>query len=105
MSYDCKVPGCTQEAATDRGRNAYLCDEHIRDRPAVRNRGSVNGYLGKVKELTAAGKRLDRAVEAEKQARAELAEAKTTWNQLVDTLGFVEIEKGPGLLSGTHSDR
>ena len=93
MSYDCKVPGCTNEAQANRGANAYLCDEHIRDRPVVRDRSSTDGYLGKVKELTAAGKRLDRAVEAEKKARAEVAVAKAQWNQLVDSLGFVEIEQ------------
>jgi len=92
QTFDCKVPGCRNEAKANRGSNAYLCDEHIANRPREERRPapSANGYLEKVKELQVAGRRLDRARASWEAAKTELAEAKADWNQLVDSLPFVE---------------
>jgi hypothetical protein len=100
QTYDCKVPGCTEPAKTNRGKNAFLCDRHIRERPVSRKRtasAEVNGYLGKVAELTGAARRLDRAQVKLEAAQAEFDQAKGAWNQAVDALdlGFVEIERKP----------
>jgi hypothetical protein len=90
-TYDCKVPGCTNIARSNRGPHAYLCDEHITRPPADRRLNASNGHFAaQVKELTAAGRRLDKAKAARDAAQVELAEAKKAWNQLIDSIGFVE---------------
>lgn len=94
---DCRWPGCTNEAKSDRGIYAYLCETHIEEkrrtgvtpafdrpvngggpRPApVRVRDvSGDGFEAKVKELAKLGREADRAREKAKDATEKALAAK-----------------------------
>lgn len=64
-TYDCKVPGCTQEAKSNRGPFAYLCAEH-RDRSTAARSGSTPVTNGatveqRIKSLASLAREVDRA--------------------------------------------
>lgn len=90
---NCRHPGCTSEARSDRGIYAYLCDYHIdvkrrtgvgsvseKSPAAARPAGKISGdgFEAKIKELGRLGKRVDRA-----RARAKAATEKALQEKAV----------------------
>jgi hypothetical protein len=78
QSFDCRVPGCTQEARHNRGPYAFLCDEHKRAKqnapPAPRPIADPAGegsFEAKARGLVAIGRMVDRAYRLAELARAK----------------------------------
>lgn len=76
-SFDCKTPGCTGEARSNRGKYAYLCDHCIRtkkaDEPAPQPRPRATtpteSFEQAAKQLVPIGKKVDRAFAAADRAK------------------------------------
>lgn len=119
VSYDCKTPGCTREARSNRGPYAYLCDGCIAADPARTERqreraraGAIareaNRSLGPLaKELVRAAADLDLARSKVKQAesahRRRIAPLKTmvevaerNYLRIVDQMGLAPKEQPDG---------
>lgn len=81
-TYDCRAYGCTNEAKTNRGPYAYLCDDHVREKvngvarerpaaaaprpivPAPTAAARPAGFSASLKQLDALARNADRAQKA-----------------------------------------
>lgn len=67
QTYDCRFPGCTGEAKSNRGPHAYLCDDHKGERPVAAPKSNGGGHAkgggfeSQVRELAALGRAADKA--------------------------------------------
>lgn len=99
---DCRAPGCTNTAATDRGIYAYLCDQHadqkrrtgVSPRPSDaqsaggsprRTSGPGDSLEAKVKELGKLGRDADRARAKAKKAAESALKLKAAADALEQT--------------------
>lgn len=94
----CRHPGCTDEALATRGTYAYLCETHKLERRAqygLAGRRQIHtnaevvtegSFTNRAKSLLPIAKRLDRATEVYRPARAEFASAVAAWKEAIAAL-------------------
>lgn len=97
--FDCKRPGCTEAARSDRGTYAYLCDTHKAERrtelgldgPSPRPLRAVTTadgrtYLEAAQVVMAAARRLDAALRRLEPLAVEAKQAKADYLDALDAM-------------------